>query len=130
MNIIEFIEDPALINDQTLSPAQKMALKAVYGLELTDEELELFSLTTGLTEYRPEEREEVTFLLGRRSGKSDKLASNIAIFEATIREHKLTPGQIGVVMCVAQEKRRQAKIVHRYIEAKLKRSHYRVHLSH
>jgi hypothetical protein len=115
MNIIEFIEHPDFLDDKSLSPAQRMALKATYGLELIPEELELFKLTTGLHEYRPREQEEVTFILGRRSGKSDKLASNIALYEATTREHNLTVGQTGVVMIVAQEKKRQAKIVHRYI---------------
>ena len=48
MKIIQFVEDPGLINDQSLSPAQKMGLKAVYGLPLTPVELELYRQTTGL----------------------------------------------------------------------------------
>jgi len=35
MNIIEFIEAPGTLNDRTLSPAQKMVLKSIYGLALT-----------------------------------------------------------------------------------------------
>ena len=123
MNIIEFIEDPDLVNDQSLSPAQKMALKAVYGLDLDDEELSLFCQTTGLSEYYSgREWTEATFILGRRSGKSDKIASKIALFEACARKHKLTPGQRAVVMVVASEKKRQARIVFDYILSPLESS--------
>jgi len=123
MNIIEFIENPNLINDQSLSPAQKMALKAVYGLELTPEELKIFRQTTGLKRYiSGKEWNEATFILGRRSGKTDKIASNIALYEACAREHRLSVGQIGVVMIVASEKKRQAKICHNYCLGKLEKS--------
>lgn len=123
MNIIEFIEDPDLVNDQTLSPAQKMTLKAVYGLDLNDEELALFQQTTGLNEYYSgREWGESTFILGRRSGKSDKIASKIALYEACARKHELTPGQRAVVMVVASEKKRQARIVYDYILAPLESS--------
>lgn len=123
VSIIEFIEDPNLINDRTLSIAQKMSLKAVYGEPLTGDELEAFKQTTGLERYREgTEWTEATFILGRRSGKSDKLASNIALYEASSRQHKLSVGQTGVVMVVASEKKRQAKIVYNYILGKLERS--------
>ncbi|MQY57100.1 hypothetical protein GH140_02775 [bacterium] len=123
MNIIEFIESPEMLNDQSLSPAQRMALKSVYGLPLTGEEFKLFIQTTGLKTYPlGKEWEEASFILGRRSGKSDKIASSIALYEACSREHQLTPGQTGVVMVVASEIRRQAKIVYKYIRDKLRRS--------
>lgn len=123
MNIIQFIQDPELLNDQTLSVAQIMALKAVYGLELDNEELSLFCQTTGLSDYYSgKEWTEATFILGRRSGKSDKIASKIALFEACARKHELTPGQRAVVMVVASEKKRQARIVFDYILSPLESS--------
>ena len=123
MNIIEFIEDPGLINNQSLSVAQKMALKAVYGLELTREELRVFKQTTGLRQsILGKEWSEATFILGRRSGKSDQLASNIALYEACMRKHKLSVGQTGIVMIVASEKKRQARIVYDYCLGKLEKS--------
>lgn len=123
MNIIKFIEDENLINDQSLSVAQRMALKAVYGLELTIEELNIFRKTTGLRQsILGKEWSEATFILGRRSGKSDQLASNIALYEACMRDHKFSVGQIGVVMIVASEKKKQAKIVHTYCLRKLEKS--------
>lgn len=122
MNIISFVEDRELVNDRSLSPAQKMGLKAVYGLPLTAGELELFRETTGLTEYVPREWPEVTFILGRRSGKSDKLASNIGLYEACAREHKLSVGETGVVMIVSSELKRQSRIVFDYCLGKLEKS--------
>lgn len=123
MNIIEFIEDKSFLNDQSLSVAQRTALKAVYGLPLTGEEFKVFGQITGLKNYPiGREWEEASFILGRRSGKSDKIASSIALYEACCREHKLSVGQTGVVMVVASEKKRQAQIVYKYIRDKLKRS--------
>ena len=117
MNIIEFIRD--VLEDSTLSIAQTMALKAFYGLTLSEAELSVFRETSGLRRYTPHEWNEGTFILGRRSGKSDKLASNIALYEACSRRHHFTRGQVGIVMVVASEKRRQAKIVFDYMLNKL-----------
>lgn len=123
MNIIEFIESPEMLNDKSLSLAQRTALKAVYGLPLTYNELDMFKRITGLTRYRAAiEWDEASFILGRRSGKSDQIASSIALYEGCCRKHKFTTGQTGVVMVVASEKKRQAKIVFKYIEGKLKKS--------
>jgi len=122
LNIIQFIEDHNLINDQSLSHAQKMSLKAVYGLPLDKEELKLFRKTTGLRNYVPQEWEEASFILGRRSGKSDKIASNIALYEACSREHKLSKGAIGVVMLVSSELKRQSRILYSYILHKIEDS--------
>jgi hypothetical protein len=122
MNIIEFIQDSNLINDQSLSPAQKMSLKSVYGLPLDRKEKILFRKTTGLVRYVSKEWEEATFILGRRSGKSDKIASNIALYEACVREHKFSKGEIGVVMLVSSELRRQSRILYSYILHKLQDS--------
>jgi hypothetical protein len=122
MNIIQFVEDPALIGDKSLSPAQKMGLKGAYGLPLSDEELRLFRETSGLADYPGREFSELTFVLGRRAGKSDKLASNIALFEATCREHRLSVGETGVVMIVSSELKRQSRIVFDYCLGKLERS--------
>jgi len=122
VNIIEFIESPGLLNDRTLSPAQKMVLKSIYGLDLTAEELTLFKQTTALEVYRPREWSECTMILGRRAGKSDKLASTIAIYEAAARNHKASKGEMPVVMIVASELERQSRIVFRYVLKKLEAS--------
>jgi len=46
MDIIKFIEDPQLINDKRLSAAQKVSLKAVYGLHLNQAEMKIFRKNT------------------------------------------------------------------------------------
>lgn len=123
MNIIDFIEDKRFLNDRSLSLAQRTALKSVYGLPLTGEEFKVFGQITGLSHYPVgHEWEEASFILGRRSGKSDKIASCIALYEACAREHEFTVGQTGVVMVVASEVRRQARIVFKYIKDKLDKS--------
>ncbi len=123
MNIIEFIEDPSLLNDQSLSAAQKVSLKAVYGLDLDRKEKAIFRKITGRRKYTPGyEYSEATFILGRRSGKSDKLASNIALFEACSRKHKLSVGVTGIVMLVASEMARQSQILYNYCLEKLEKS--------
>ena len=120
MTIIEFVEQ--IIGDKSLSVAQRMSLKAVYGLPLTAAELAIYQKTTGLPEYIPREWQETTFILSRRAGKSDKLASNIALYEACAREHKLSVGETGIVMIVSSELKRQSKIVFQYCLGKLERS--------
>jgi len=120
MNIIEFIEDPRFIGDKTLSPAQKMSLKAVYGDPLTKKEKKLFRKCTKLRRYhKRREYDEVTFILGRRSGKSSRLAPYLALWEATRQEIKLDTGERAIVMIVAVEARKQAKITFNYVKDKL-----------
>jgi len=88
----------------------------------TAEEFVLFKQTTGLEVYRAREWSEATLILGRRAGKSDKLASNIAIYEACARDHKASRGEAPVVMIVASELERQSRIVFRYVLKKLEAS--------
>lgn len=123
MNIIEFIQHPNLINDQTLSKPQEVILKSIYGLPLTPEELIIFKTITGLSSY-PEgiEWQEITAILPRRSGKTNQITTNLAIYEACGRDHNISLGSIPTVMIVASEKRRQARIAFNYILRKLESS--------
>jgi hypothetical protein len=122
-DIIEFIEDSQLIGDKSLSMPQRVSLKAIYGLALDEKEKRTFRKISGRSQYRAgREYPEATFILGRRAGKSDKLASNIALYEACSRNHKLSVGQIGVVMIVASELKRQSRIVFNYCLEKLEKS--------
>ena len=76
MDIISFIKDPQLINDHSLSLPQETALRAFYGLSLTDDMLDIHRECTQLSEYTGNPYAEVDFVIGRRGGKSDKLASH------------------------------------------------------
>jgi hypothetical protein len=48
--IIDFVTDPQLLG-LSLSPAQRALLKAIYGLPLDEEELDLWRLCTGREGY-------------------------------------------------------------------------------
>ena len=120
ITIIEAIHDPNIIGD-TLAPAQEAALKAVYGLPMEGDQLALAKEMAGAAWEPGAEHREAVFICGRRSGKSDKLAANVAIFEAFFRDHNLSPGETGVVLLLAQNMR-QAKVVKGYIEGKIDRS--------
>ena len=69
MTVIEFVEDPRLVGDKLLSPAQRMSLKAAYGLALEPDELPLYRQTTGLSAYARREWSELTFILGEMLGE-------------------------------------------------------------
>src|SRR5579863_4615933 len=120
LNIIEFIQHPDLLNDQTLSVAQKTILKATYGLPLNSEELDTYQRATGRSEVVSGEQKEGTLIGGRRGGKDSRIAAPIAIYEA-FRDHHLSRGDHGYVMLIAPTKR-QARIAMRYIRAGLRSS--------
>ena len=62
-NIVEFCTDPQLLG-LSLSPAQTVLLKSIYGLPLNKEELELFRLCTGREKYPGHAFGEVTVIAG------------------------------------------------------------------
>jgi len=79
-NIIEFCEMWLRVQ---LYPAQEVILRAFYGLDMIQEQLELFKTIAGGREYVPgTPYSEALLCLGARSGKSF-LASIIALYEAT-----------------------------------------------
>jgi hypothetical protein len=98
--IIEFIRHPDVLNDQSHSEAQVACLKSIYGLPLTERELEIYRRGTGRETYDAKEHREATFIAGRQGGKTSKLAAPIACFEA-FRDHGLPAGQEAYVMLLA-----------------------------
>jgi hypothetical protein len=120
IDILQAVSDPNILGD-TLSVAQQAALCAMYGLPLEGEHLEIARRCAGKAWEPGSEQREAAFICGRRSGKSDKLAANIAIYEAFFRNHRLSPGETGVVLLLAQNMR-QAKVVKGYIEGKIEKS--------
>lgn len=120
MNIIEAVLDPVIIGD-TLSVAQETGLRALYGLDLNDAQLEIFRLATGLEFYSPREVREATYICGRRSGKSSRLGSNIALFEGCFRDHELDLGERGHVVVISPTKK-QSGIVFEYMLSRLENS--------
>lgn len=120
LTIIEAIRDPNILGD-TLSAAQEAALCALYGLPLSDAHLALVEPCVGGAWRQGVEYREAAFICGRRSGKSDKLAANVALYEAFFRDHHLSAGETGIVLLLAQNMR-QAKVVRGYIEGKIRKS--------
>jgi len=119
IDIITAIRDPNILGD-TLAPAQEAALRCLYGLPLDADQAALAAQCTGRVPAMQEHRE-AAFICGRRSGKSDKLAANVAIYEAFFRRHRLSPGERGIVLLMAQNVR-AANVVAGYIRGKIERS--------
>ena len=120
---IEFIEHPKLLGDKSLSPAQKMTIKAIYGLEMTAEELECWDKASGGRVYTPGvEQEETDICKGRKSGGTDKILTNCMLFEACMRPPTLAVGERAVLMIVTSELARQSQTVFRYCIDKVRRS--------
>src|SRR6266436_4220299 len=120
LNIIQFIEHPDLLNDQSLSEMQRTILKSIYGLALSQAELEMYCASTGRATYQATEQREATIIAGRRSGKTSKIAAPIAIYEA-FRDHGLPQGEEAYVMLLAPQIS-QAKIAFRSIRRYLRNS--------
>jgi hypothetical protein len=123
MNIISFIEDERFIGDTSLSDYQKVLLKIMYGLPLDRREKRIFRECTKLRRYKPKVYRESTIICGRRSGKSNQIASNVCIYEAALGQHEkhLSLGETGTILLIATSKR-QAQVDFGYIRGKLKHS--------
>jgi hypothetical protein len=123
MNIVEFVRDPELINGE-LSLYQETALRLFYGLALNSEQVEIAKSALDVQELLADrEFEEGTFVCGRRSGKSDRIAANIAVYEAVQGGHEdaLAPGERAHILLVAQDMR-ACRVLFRFILGKLKSS--------
>lgn len=93
-------------------------LSAVFGLPLSGEARDLVLQCTGRTEVPTAPAREAWAIVGRRGGKS-RIAALLAVFLAVFRKYTLAPGERGVVMIVASD-RRQARVVLRYARALIK----------
>ena len=120
VTIIDALRDPRLISD-VVSPAQETALRALYALPLGDEQLAIFQRATNREAYEPHEYREATYICGRRSGKSSRLAANIAVYEAVFRRHEVARGEVPWVVVIAPT-RKQAGIVFQYVLGRLRHS--------
>lgn len=117
-SIIEFLR---LFGDQFDGPswaAWHAVLKALFALAMTPGELATFRTLTGRTSAPKSPARELWCVCGRRSGKT-RIAALIAVFLSTMRTYQLAPGERGVLMVVAADKR-QARVARRYVGALLK----------
>jgi hypothetical protein len=79
---------------------------------------QLVERCTGRTSLPTHQVRELWMVIGRRGGKS-LIAALLAVFLACFRSYVLAPGERGVVMVIAAD-RRQARVVKRYIAALLR----------
>jgi hypothetical protein len=105
-DIIEFTTDPQFLG-LSISPAQETLLRAIYGLPLSAEQLELWWLCTGRTAYPASPFGEVTVVAGARAGKDSRIATPVLAYEATFGGHErdLGKGERAVFPLVAQDSR-------------------------
>ena len=97
--------------------AWRVLLRAMFALELTDEELEVFEELTGRSSAPTVTARDVWAIVGRRGGKSI-IAAVVAVFLTTCKSYKLARGEVGTFMVIAAD-RRQARVVRRYISGLL-----------
>ena len=91
----------------------RVFLPALFGLPLTGEALELFTTHTGRTQAPSAQAREGWFIVGRRGGKT-RITALLAVFLACVKTYRLSPGERGIVMLPAAD-RRQARVLKRYI---------------
>ena len=91
-------------------------LTALFGLPMTDAELEIYQRHTGRLVAPSEPVREGWLIVGRRGGKSF-IAALVAVFVSCFRSYDnvLAPGERGTLMVLAAD-RRQARTVFRYID--------------
>ncbi len=124
VNLIEACH-PRLLNIP-LSLGQRAFLKALDGLEMTQEELDLYCAATGRSSYTPGRfHREGVLIAGRRFGKTLHIAVPVASYSAVFQRHEnLRPGERATVVCLGPTKE-QAEITHRGIVAVLKNSPFK-----
>jgi hypothetical protein len=123
MNLLQACEDPNLFQPWFREPATWRAwfafLRALFGLPLEGEDLDVYRRCTGRTDAPAGPAKEAWLVCGRRAGKSFMLAL-LAVYIATFRDWRehLAPGERATVMIIACDMR-QARIVVRYLAALL-----------
>lgn len=97
--------------------AWRAFLAALFALPLDAEALDVYRRCTGRGLAPSTPAREAWVIVGRRGGKS-LAAAFVAVFCACFRTYRLAPGERGVFMVLAAD-RRQARVVKRYISGLL-----------
>src|SRR3954453_5339743 len=116
-NIIEVMETPpfaVLFKDKSWDN-WKVFLRALFALEMTDEQLAVYREHTGRTNPPTMPFKEAEAIVGRRGGKS-RIMAWIASYLALYRDYRpyLAPGEKATIAIIASD-RRQARSIFRYI---------------
>ncbi len=121
--ILDVITDPSWFGPWfPLSwDAWRVFLAALFGVPVSEDNLQLYRECTGRTEFPTREAREAWVVVGRRGGKS-VIAALIAIYLAAFREysHILAPGEVGTIPLIAAD-RKESRTVLRYISGLINR---------
>lgn len=122
VSITEACLSPSLLNIG-LSVGQEALQRSIFGLPLADPEKALSIEATDSASYDPPEGGyRIIFgIIGRRGGKSTRIAAPLAAYLACIVRHPIPPNERGVVLVVAPIVR-QAKSTFRTIHKMISRS--------
>ncbi len=93
--------------------AWRAALAAIHGLPMDAAMRATFQRHTGRSASPSAQAREAWLIVGRRGGKS-RIAAALATYAAAFRRYDLAPGERGVAMVIAAD-RRQARVVFRYV---------------
>src|SRR5262245_57390289 len=99
--------------------AWRAFLSALFGLQMTEQQAEVFRTCTGRSTIPTSPSNEAWLICGRRAGKSFTMAL-IAVYLACFRSYRehLAPGERAAVMVIAAD-RKQSRVVMRYVRALL-----------
>jgi hypothetical protein len=97
-----------------------IVLKAAFGLVLDDAELKVFASIAGNRTPPAKRVRELWAIISRRGGKS-RMAAALAVYIACFVQHKLSPGERGMVLVLAASVE-QARVVFAYALAFLQAS--------
>jgi hypothetical protein len=118
--IVDVVADPYLFGEFFAPPEDwatwMVFLKALFALPMSDAEAARYRHHTGRVQPPTHAAREAWLVVGRRGGKS-RIAALIAVFLACFRSYNevlRTPGQRGVVMVLAAD-RKQAAVVVGYV---------------
>lgn len=123
MNILQACDDPNLFapwfRDRSSYRAWFAFLAALFGLPMTEEQVETYKRHTGRSDAPTEPHREAWLVTGRRGGKSFTMAL-VAVYLACFFDYRqfLAPGERATVMVIAAD-RRQARVIIRYVAAML-----------
>jgi hypothetical protein len=120
VDILTFVTKKQLLG-LTLSPAQRALLRSIYGLELTDEDREIWYQCTQREEYPGEPFTEVDAIFGTRGGKSSRVQAPCMLYEALFGGFEPNVGESMVIPIVAQDQH-ASRIVFRLIKDMLAQS--------
>lgn len=94
-------------------------LAEFYGEPLDDDERDLITRITALSEPQQAACAELWLVMGRRAGKT-YVAALVAIFEAAFKDYtdRLSPGEVATVFCICPD-RKQSRTFMRYVSGLL-----------